>query len=106
MKIARNGLIFLLADSDFDDELALADGGYSGEPLFFETPNGLNNEDQQMKQCARARHETINRKFKQWRVLGERYRGRLTRHGYVFMAIANITQFFIEVELIPNCRSE
>ena len=95
--IAWDRLCWLLANSDFPDEKALADGGYNGAPQFFETPNGLNNEDQRMKQCARARHETVNRQFKRWKILSERYHNSLERHGLVFMAIANITQLFIEV---------
>ena len=44
-----------------------------------------------------ARHETVNRRFKQWKILGgERFRHPEELHGDVFNAIAVITQIEIE----------
>jgi hypothetical protein len=88
----------LLKNSKCKGEMALADGGYQDGYLFFETPTGDNNEDQLMKAIARARHETINRRFKVWKILNDRYHGDLNKHGYIFMAIANITQIVIETK--------
>jgi DDE superfamily endonuclease len=97
LKIARTKLTLMLEASQFDDEMALADGGYQDGYLYFETPTGENNEDQRMKAIARARHETINRRFKLWKILSNRYHGtNLERHAHIFMAIANITQLLIE----------
>jgi DDE superfamily endonuclease len=96
LKIARERSTLLLESSEFEDEMALADGGYQDGYLHFETPTGEVNEDQHMKGIARARHETINRRFKLWKILNNRYHGNLDKHADVFMAIANITQLVIE----------
>ena len=70
-----------------------ADGnGYS------ETPTGLNNPDQKMKQLARARHEAINGLFKNWGCLERRFRHRVKLHGQEFVAVANIVQALIVLE--------
>ena len=44
---------------------------------------------------ARARHETVNRRFKQFGCLSNTYRHKLQKHGAMFHAIANITQLAI-----------
>ena len=95
LTVARDDLCYKLAESEYDDEMAVADGGYSDGYNFFETPTGHNNPDQRMKAQARARHETINRRFKQWGVLGQRFRGKPETHEKYFNAIANLTQFLI-----------
>jgi hypothetical protein len=84
-----------LAASEFKEEMALADGGYQDGYNFFETPTGHNTPDQWMKAQARARHETVNRRFKMWSVLGERFRANPDHHGTYFHAVANLTQFLI-----------
>jgi len=92
LRIARDWLIYALQDG----EMVLADGGYHDGCGFFETPNGNNDGDQYMKALVRARHETINRRFKQWSILGSRYRHSLEKHGLVFRAIASITHFMMK----------
>ena len=94
LQIAHSWLIFELDD----DEKYLADGGYSDGRQYSETPNGLNNDDQRMKATARARHETANRRFKQFGVLTQTYRHKLCRHGIVFQAVANVVQLAIMVD--------
>jgi hypothetical protein len=76
-------------------DVALADGGYQDGYQFFETPTGHNNEDQRMKAKARARHETVNRRIKQWGLMGERFRAHPNEHWKYFMAVANLTHFII-----------
>ena len=87
LRIARSALIYELDE----EEKALADGGYNDGGIFFETPTGHNNFDQRMKAKARARHECVNRRFKQWGILQNRFRSGVEQHGVIFMAIANIT---------------
>ena len=94
LQIARSWLIYELDQG----EKYLADGGYRDGGQFSETPNGLNNPDQKMKALARARHETVNRRFKQFGILSQRFRHSLNKHGAVFMAVANITQLAIMVD--------
>jgi hypothetical protein len=95
--VARDELCYKLADSEFEDEMAVADSGYNDGFNFFETPTGHHNEDQTMKALARARHETVNRRFKQWGVLGQRFRGKPEYHSKFFYAVANLTQFLISL---------
>jgi DDE superfamily endonuclease len=97
LTVAREDLCYKLAQSEFEDEMVLADGGYQDGYNFFETPTGHNNADQRMKAQARARHETINRRFKQWGVMGQRFRASHLEHGKYFAAVANLTQFIIMV---------
>lgn len=94
IKIARNCLVDLMSS----DEMALADGGYRDRYDRFDTPNGLNNDDQYMKAVARARHEAINRRFKHFKVLQSTYRHPLEKHYSCFMAVANVTQMVFQEE--------
>ena len=43
-----------------------------------------------------SRHETVNRRFKQWAILHDRFRHPEELHEDVFTAIAVITQLEIE----------
>lgn len=91
LQIARSWLIFELDEN----EKYLADGGYRDGGQYSETPNGLNNDDQRMKAVVRARHETINNRFKQFGSLSQRYRHKLHHHGTVFRAVAAVVQLGI-----------
>lgn len=91
LKIARDKVLKRLRLQ----EKVLADGGYADGFTFCETPTGRNNPDQQMKQLARARHETINRRLKQFAVLSQVYRNDRKSHFRVFHAICNIVQLDI-----------
>jgi hypothetical protein len=94
LRIARDWLIYELDH----DEKYLADGGYQDGRQYSETPNGLNNADQKMKADARARHETVNSRFKNFGILERKFRHRPFLHGRIFLAIANITQLALEIE--------
>ena len=91
LRIARNDLIFMVDQG----ERILADGGYRDGNQYFETPNGLHNPDQRMKAAARARHETINRRLKQWTVLSKVFRHDMDKHGLCFHAVANISHMLM-----------
>jgi DDE superfamily endonuclease len=95
LTIARDDLSYKLAASHDRKEIALADGGYADGYNLFETPTGHNNWDQRMKAQARAQQETINRRFKMWSMLGQRFRGKPDKHEKYFLAVANLTQFLI-----------
>ena len=94
IKIARHTIVDLLQE----DEMCVADGGYRDGYEHFETPTGLNNYDQRMKKLARARHETVNKRIKQFKVLSEQFRHPLEKHGICFRACANLTQLVIKYE--------
>jgi hypothetical protein len=106
LKIARLGIQRQLDAG----EMYVADGGYRDGRTFGDTPTGYNNDDQRMKALARARHEVINSRLKQWGVLKQVFRHNLDNHGKIFFAIANVTQLSIETygppfEVLYNDRT-
>ena len=91
--VFRNALIYQLGPG----ERVEADSGYHGEPTKIKTPDDYDTlEEKRAKDLARARHETVNRRFKQFKCLKEVFRHGLTKHGDVFRAVAVITQLTIE----------
>ncbi len=93
--IFRNSLLSMLEDG----ERAEGDDGYRGAaPKFIKCPASIGNVTAMETQQAfvRRRHETINRRFKQWGILKQVYRGDVTKHGQVFRLVAIITQLAIE----------
>ena len=45
-----------------------------------------------MQGRVRARHETLNGRLKNWRILSQVFRHHISRHGDVFRACAVVTQ--------------
>lgn len=94
LKICNEWLVHELGPG----EKYLADRGYAGG-WRSETPNGLNNYDQRMKEAARARHESVNGLLKTFKILDTPFRSPdLAKHYSVFMAVANICQAVIKLE--------
>ena len=93
LSISRDGLTDMLDRH----ELFLADGTYKDKHGWCDTPTGLNNKDQRMKGKARARHENVNGKLKAFGCLKQCFRHHRTKHGLVFLAVANIVQAHIQV---------
>jgi hypothetical protein len=92
-KIAKEeGLEYCLADG----EKYIADAGYRGGRAV--TPNGQNDNEQWMQSKVRARHETLNRRLKQFGVLEQTFRHDRSKHRAVFSAIANLTQITLREE--------
>jgi hypothetical protein len=76
-----------------------ADDGYVGaSPMFVKCPKSIGNivEMEQQASLVRHRHETINKRFKQWGILKQVYRSDLTNHGQPFRFVAIVTQLAIE----------
>lgn len=94
INIFRLGLKHILP---FGKERVEADDGYRDyEYIDGPREHGGGGEAQlKLKSRVRGRHETVNRRFKQWGVLCQRYRHDLKKHGYIFKAIATITQLEI-----------
>ena len=53
-------------------------------------------ENRRMQGLVRARHETLNGRFKAWEILKQLYRHDIALHSYVFRAIAIIIQLTID----------
>lgn len=75
-------------------EKVVADGGYRDDACLLRTD--VEGEQRLLLATVRARQETVNRRFKQFFVLGHRFRHRLSLHSACFHAVANITQLMIE----------
>lgn len=73
-------------------EKTIADKGYV-DPQFFIQKN-VDNAD--IHGRIMARHETINKRIKQFKILKYQYRNALNKHPIVFHAVANLTQLMIE----------
>jgi hypothetical protein len=48
--------------------------------------------------CVTARHETVNKRFKQWGILSQRYRYDLKKHQHAFRAVAALTQIALKTD--------
>jgi hypothetical protein len=84
LRIARNLYIYFVEPG----ELTLADKGYR-DPTYFILPNNLNSRTHKK---IMARHETVNKRIKQFNVLCQRFRHPLNKHKICFLAVANLTQ--------------
>mgnify|MGYP006206982325 FL=1 len=71
-----------------------ADEGYVGHPdkIVCPTNPGYSDERRAMSARARARHETLNGRLKNWGILKQVFRHRIHLHGTVFRACAVVTQ--------------
>ena len=93
LKIFRHALMGELLDG----EKVEADLGYRGENLYINEFNiFLSERGQRQKYLAHARHETVNKRFKQSNCLQRFFWHNLGKHGLVFQAVASITQLAIE----------
>jgi hypothetical protein len=80
-------------------EMAEADDGYTGLPNHIARPvdpRAVDSAKQMAKSLARRRHETANKRFKQWGCLSETYRHHIGFHQHVFNAVAVITEVILE----------
>lgn len=98
LKIFRKALIRMLSLG----EKVHADLGYIGEPSFVVTPIEVDPNNLAevaaygLFQNLRGRHETVNRRFKQFEILKRVFRHDVQLHQPVFGACAVITQLAIE----------
>ena len=93
IRIFRQRLIYKLCNG----EMAEADRGYRGEPTKVKTPVDYITLRERKRKCrARARQETVNRRFKQFGILSQRYRHDLRTHKIVFESIVVLTQMDID----------
>ena len=93
LKVFRNALDDELADG----EMVEADKGYRGEPQFVNPTNlFLGTNGKKEKFLVQSRHETVNKRLKQWNCLHQVFRHNVEKHGPVFRAVAVITQLAFE----------
>ena len=90
LTISRSCLIHFLSQG----EKVVTDNGYRGERYFIFPFSRL--EPREYINKIMARHETINKRIRHFKVLSERFRHHLDRHPICFHAVLNITQLMIE----------
>ena len=91
ISIFRNSIISFLTKN----ERVEADDGYIGEaPKHVKCPRSFVNpvDTETMQSIARLQHETINKRFKNWKILAELFRHDIVDHGDVFRAVVVMTQ--------------
>ena len=96
-------VIFMAGMVNFleDDERVEADDGYlNASPMYAKCPGAMTarKDRLQLQSKVRARHETFNKRLKQWKILADIYRHPLEKHYKVFHCVAVITQIILEHE--------
>jgi hypothetical protein len=86
LKLARSAYIHEINEG----ELTIADDTYR-DATYFIHPHAFP-ESIQLQSKIRARHETINRRFKQFKILDTKFRHKLYLHPRCFHAIAQVIQ--------------
>ena len=79
-------------------EFVIADEGYFDGYNYCITPTGFHSYADRQRACIRSRHETVNRRYKEWGALRQKFRHGLEKHGLVFRAITNIIQMGLETD--------
>lgn len=77
------------------------DGGHRDGDNWARTPAGCDNEEQRAQAVARARHETVNGRFKVFGALKQQRRRGAALRGKTLRSIADITQATIARGLDP-----
>ena len=77
-------------------ERTITDLGYRGEPTTINTPHVGSEEYQDEMKEIRARHETVNKRLKNWGVMKKPFRHETSFHNVCFEAVAVLTQILME----------
>lgn len=93
LRLSRNAYINMVQE----EEYTIADKGYN-DTQYFLFPTKDNTRTRKIRTIL-ARHETINRRIKQFRVMGCRFRHQLHLHPRCFHAVINLIEITIE-----NCE--
>jgi len=75
-------------------ERIIADRGYKDEVCDYVSQDMVYQD--KFYSTVRARHEAVNRRIKQFNVVSQRFRHKLSLHFLCFQAAANLTQLMIE----------
>lgn len=88
LKLAREAYVLSVNQG----EKTMADKGYN-DSNFFILPNEVNS---RMHKRIMSRHETLNKRIRQFNILSHTYRHDIKKHPMIFHAVVNITQIKIE----------
>lgn len=81
-------------------EFVEADKGYRGDSKCI-TPINVDPLFRVRSGKVRSRHETVNKRFKQWGALKQTFRHDVSKHGSVFTAVVVLTQLAISFDGEP-----
>ena len=95
--IFQSALVYQLEEG----ERVETDAGYKHSvPKYVKCPKTVTSETdpdkKAMQDRVQARHETCNKRLKQWKILKKPFRGSLVDHQKVFAAVATLTQLCFE----------
>lgn len=88
LRLAREAFVLNLKKN----EKAMADKGYKDASCFI-LPTPLNKSQHSV---IMARHETVNKRLKQFEILNQRFRHQLEKHPMIVQAVVNITQLMLQ----------
>lgn len=88
LKLAREAYVDLVNPG----ERSVADKGYN-DAIYFILKTARNARDHS---TIMARHESVNKRMKQFKILKNTYRHSLEKHPLVFHAVANLTQLMLK----------
>ena len=88
----------LMHELDENERVECDDGYKSLDPFYTKTRTGFSRKEEKagMQNTVRARHETVNKRLKQWECLAQPFRHDLKKHTDVLRAVAVIAQMAIE----------
>lgn len=90
MKLAKESFVDFLEPN----ERSMTDEGYK-DAKYFSLPSDVNNKRHKF---IMSRHETINKRIKQFNVLSQTFRLNLSLHKICFHAVVNLTRLVIKYE--------
>ena len=90
IRIFRQGLRNYLNDNEF----VIADKGYPDSRCL--QPPGITHPQHSLYRVVRSRHEIMNKRIKQFKVLNTRFRHSISYHGTCFHAVSNITAIALD----------
>jgi hypothetical protein len=93
-RIVRDALVGYLCS----DEQFVADSGYRGCDGAL-TPTGLSTPRDKQMAAFRARHETVNRRLKEFRCISAKSRHPPEKHGLMFLAVANLVNLKLKYSI-------
>lgn len=83
-----------------DNERVEADDGYRGDPTTCKCPADVLTRDSEeadaLQRRVQGRHETVNARLKNFKILVKQYRHDETQHGWVFRAVACLVQIALK----------
>ncbi len=79
-------------------ERAVPDKGYSDDSCWTPRDTGLTVSNRVVCADFRARHETVNKRLKQFGVLNQRFRHHRSLHSFCVHTVANVSQFLMSTE--------